>query len=194
MFEGAVDGSAARPRGARTLTADELRAACDPTALPFASMVELTPLDGLIGQERAQSATTFGIAMWHPGYNLFVLGPARTGKTSAMRQCARADGGRRAGPGGLLLRVQLRRSRPADVDRAPGWPRLEAGAPRRGVQDPRAACVRDRGVRAAARTHPGGFRRAAARASGTAGSPRALRRLRGGPGCGGVRDRARTKG
>ena len=86
MFQQAVDRPVGPARGARALEAEELRAVCDPTALPFGSTTELAPLDGLIGQERAQSATAFGIAMRHPGYNLFVLGPTRTGKTSAMRQ------------------------------------------------------------------------------------------------------------
>ena len=71
---------------ARRLTAEELRAVCDPGSLPFASTAELLPLDGMIGRERAVGATAFGIAMKRVGYNLFVLGPARTGKTSTMRR------------------------------------------------------------------------------------------------------------
>ena len=71
---------------ARRLTAQELRAVCDPASLPFASTAELPPLDGMIGQERAVSATAFGIGMKRAGYNLFVLGPARTGKASTMRR------------------------------------------------------------------------------------------------------------
>ena len=43
-------------------------------------------MDGLIGQERAATATAFGVGMRHAGYNLFVLGPARTGKTSSMKR------------------------------------------------------------------------------------------------------------
>jgi lon-related putative ATP-dependent protease len=40
----------------------------------------------MIGQERAVAATAFGIAMRRAGYNLFVLGPPRTGKTTSMRR------------------------------------------------------------------------------------------------------------
>ncbi|HXJ34071.1 MAG TPA: Lon-like protease helical domain-containing protein [Candidatus Eisenbacteria bacterium] len=40
----------------------------------------------MIGQERAARATRFGIGMRHEGYNLFVLGPAATGKTRTMRR------------------------------------------------------------------------------------------------------------
>ena len=71
---------------ARRLKPEELRAVCDPARLPFRSTEELPALDGMIGQERALSATTFGIAVKHRGYNLFVLGPTRTGKTTTMRR------------------------------------------------------------------------------------------------------------
>jgi hypothetical protein len=58
----------------RRLKAEELRATCDPATLPFRSTAALEPLHGLIGQERALEATTFGIGMRPGGYNLFVLG------------------------------------------------------------------------------------------------------------------------
>jgi lon-related putative ATP-dependent protease len=68
------------------LKADQLRASCDPAALPFHSTAELEPLHGLIGQQRALDATTFGIGMKRGGYNLFVLGAPATGKTTSMRR------------------------------------------------------------------------------------------------------------
>jgi lon-related putative ATP-dependent protease len=71
---------------ARRLKAEDLRALCDAALLPFASTAELAPLDGMIGQERAVGATAFGIGMKHHGYNLFVLGPAATGKSRTMRR------------------------------------------------------------------------------------------------------------
>ena len=71
---------------ARRLRPEELRAVCDPGRLGFPSTAELPPLDGMIGQERAQSATAFGIGMRRVGYNFFVLGPARTGKATTMRR------------------------------------------------------------------------------------------------------------
>jgi lon-related putative ATP-dependent protease len=69
---------------ARELDPQQLRAVCDAVSLPFRSTEELSPLDGMIGQDRALAATTFGVGMKHPGYNFFVLGPAATGKTTAM--------------------------------------------------------------------------------------------------------------
>jgi len=70
----------------RRLKAEELRATCDPATLPFRSTAELEPLPGLIGQQRALDATTFGIGMKPAGYNLFVLGAPATGKTTSMRR------------------------------------------------------------------------------------------------------------
>jgi lon-related putative ATP-dependent protease len=71
---------------ARSLEPAELRAVCDPATLRFRSTAELPPLEGMIGQERAVAATSFGIAMRRAGYNLFVLGPPRTGKATTMRR------------------------------------------------------------------------------------------------------------
>jgi len=71
---------------AHRLKPQELRAVCDPATLPFRSTAELSPLDGMIGQDRAVSATGFGIGMKHAGYNLFVLGPTASGKTTIMRR------------------------------------------------------------------------------------------------------------
>jgi lon-related putative ATP-dependent protease len=68
------------------LKAEELRATCDPASLPFRSTAELAPFEGLIGQERALNATTFGIGMKRGGYNMFVLGLPATGKTTSMRR------------------------------------------------------------------------------------------------------------
>ncbi len=68
------------------LKSDELRAGCDPKGLPFGSTEELPSIDSMIGQDRAMSATTFGIGMRHTGYNLFVLGPSATGKSTTMRR------------------------------------------------------------------------------------------------------------
>jgi lon-related putative ATP-dependent protease len=70
---------------ARRLRSEELRTVCDPATLPFRSTAELTPLEHLIGQDRAVGATEFGIGMKQSGYNLFVLGPPATGKTTTIR-------------------------------------------------------------------------------------------------------------
>ena len=71
---------------ARVLAPQALRRTCDPASLGFASTGDLPALDGMIGQDRAVSATTFGIGIRHRGYNLFVIGPPRTGKASTMKR------------------------------------------------------------------------------------------------------------
>ena len=43
---------------------------------------DVTLLEGVIGQDRAVKSMEFGLSMEAPGYNIFVLGPQGTGKTT----------------------------------------------------------------------------------------------------------------
>ena len=61
----------------------------DPEGLGFEQTGELTPLDETIGQERAVEALEFGLHMKGPGFNLYVAGPAGTGKASLVRRMVR---------------------------------------------------------------------------------------------------------
>ncbi|MFH1147239.1 MAG: ATP-binding protein [Pseudomonadota bacterium] len=59
---------------------DQLRHSIDPETLEFSSTNEIPPLkNGVIGQERAVNALTFGIHMSDLDYNIYVAGPAGTG-------------------------------------------------------------------------------------------------------------------
>ena len=58
---------------------------CNSEAFGFQCTDELTPLDRLIGQDRAEEALRFGLEVDKPGYNLFVTGLTGTGKTSAIK-------------------------------------------------------------------------------------------------------------
>ena len=69
---------------------DKLRWSCDPDSLPFQSTDELKPLQGLLGQERAQKALILGTEMMAPGYNIFVCGLTGTGRLTAVRQILEA--------------------------------------------------------------------------------------------------------
>ncbi|MDR2637764.1 MAG: AAA family ATPase [Zoogloeaceae bacterium] len=51
-----------------------LRRLAFPAPPGFASTAELEPLSFALGQERAEEALAFGLAMAHPGYNIFVMG------------------------------------------------------------------------------------------------------------------------
>ncbi|NGZ96620.1 MAG: ATP-dependent protease [Nitrospira sp. WS110] len=58
----------------------------DPGQLGFEDTGELEPLTEIIGQERAVEALEFGLNMNSPGFNLYVSGPAGTGKGTVVRQ------------------------------------------------------------------------------------------------------------
>jgi predicted ATP-dependent protease len=68
------------------LAAEQLRAICDPATLPFQTTAELDDLPGGLGQARAEEALDFGLSIQQPGYNVFVMGTAGTGRhASTMR-------------------------------------------------------------------------------------------------------------
>ena len=58
---------------------EQLRRHVDPTQLPLTT-AEVPPLEGTIGQPRAVDAIAFGLEINSPGYNLFVAGPAGSGR------------------------------------------------------------------------------------------------------------------
>lgn len=67
------------------LTPDQLYRRCDPDELGFETTAEVPPLDGTVGQERAQRSLAFGLDVRADGYNMFVAGPTGTGRTSTLR-------------------------------------------------------------------------------------------------------------
>jgi len=70
----------------RELSPEELRRTCDPQQFPFKSTAELSELSEIIGQERATRAIDFGIEIPYPGYNIYALGPAGSGRTSIIKE------------------------------------------------------------------------------------------------------------
>lgn len=68
------------------LDAGQMRRRTSPGSLRFETTAELEEIDDIIGQERALEAIRLGIGIRRPGYNLFVLGPAGTGKHTAVRR------------------------------------------------------------------------------------------------------------
>jgi lon-related putative ATP-dependent protease len=71
------------------LPAERLFTPCDTTHFQFTTTADLDELTEVIGQERALAAVRFGIGIHREGYNLYVLGPPGTGKTTAVRQYLR---------------------------------------------------------------------------------------------------------
>jgi lon-related putative ATP-dependent protease len=79
---GQVTTVAARPQA---LEASELRRTVDPATLGFKTTEELHPITGLIGQDRALKAIQFGANIKSHDFNIFVLGPPASGKTTAVK-------------------------------------------------------------------------------------------------------------
>jgi lon-related putative ATP-dependent protease len=68
------------------LSADRVRNACDPGVFDFVSTNDITPLQSIVGQERAIKALEFGLDMRRPGFNIFVSGQPGTGKAHAVQR------------------------------------------------------------------------------------------------------------
>jgi len=78
----------------KALKPDALRHGIEAKSLGFTTTDDLDPTVGLIGQERALSAIRFGAGIKQPDFNLFVLGPPGSGKTTAVKNYlqTKADG------------------------------------------------------------------------------------------------------
>jgi lon-related putative ATP-dependent protease len=74
----------------QALDAGQLCRRCDPATLPFETVAELDPPTGILGQDRAVEAISLAIQMRRKGYNLFVYGPAGTGRHSRVTELVRA--------------------------------------------------------------------------------------------------------
>jgi len=68
----------------------KLRWVCDPASLGIESTAELALAAEPIGQERAVAAVDFGATITSEGYNIFVLGPVGSGRTTLTRQMLEA--------------------------------------------------------------------------------------------------------
>ena len=69
----------------RELTAEQVRKSCEPSVFDCESTEELEAAESIIGQDRAISALRFGLNILKPGFNIYVSGPAGTGRTTAIK-------------------------------------------------------------------------------------------------------------
>jgi lon-related putative ATP-dependent protease len=69
----------------RELSIDQLRLEFDSTLLRCETTEELSPLEGIIGQERAVRALRFGLDIKEKGFNIYAAGIPGTGKTTAVQ-------------------------------------------------------------------------------------------------------------
>jgi lon-related putative ATP-dependent protease len=70
----------------REVAAEALRWTLDPKKLSFKTTDELKPLSEIIGQKRGVDAFRFGAGMNSAGYNIFVTGPAGTGRLATVKK------------------------------------------------------------------------------------------------------------
>lgn len=67
------------------LSANETYKRCDDKKFDFETTLEIPPLTGTIGQERAIAALDFGLNLYAKGFNIYALGAQGTGKMRAIR-------------------------------------------------------------------------------------------------------------
>src|SRR5256885_4216248 len=67
------------------LPPEKLRFECPPGKVECKTSQELSPLEGIVGQDRALKALVFGVEMKAKGFNIFAAGPPVTGKRPATR-------------------------------------------------------------------------------------------------------------
>lgn len=67
------------------LNAAQVRRIVEPDTLAFTTTRDLEPISGLIGQERALKAIHFGADIKAHDFNMFVLGPPASGKSTAVK-------------------------------------------------------------------------------------------------------------
>ena len=67
------------------LPPEKLRKECDPNVMRCKTTQELTPLQEIIGQERAVRALKFGLGIRDQGFNIYVAGYPGTGRKTAVK-------------------------------------------------------------------------------------------------------------
>jgi predicted ATP-dependent protease len=83
------------PAAVRELTASEVTVQIEPASLGFETSDELEPLEGIVGQPRAQKSLDLGLGVRHPNYHVYVAGLTGTDRLNLIRRAIqeRLDGG-----------------------------------------------------------------------------------------------------
>jgi predicted ATP-dependent protease len=124
--------------GAQELDAGALRRTCGTDALGFRSTEEVEPLDGTVGQARANAAISFGLEAEMAGYNIFATDPVGVGKRTALKAQLGAHARRRPAPGDWVYVHNFREPRrPTAIALDSGRGDALAGDMRRFLDDAR---------------------------------------------------------
>jgi len=75
-----------KPTKHEELRPEDLRWNCDPDIFEFDSTIDLEPMEGIIGQERALKAIRLGVDLRSPGYNIFIAGLSGSGKATTVKK------------------------------------------------------------------------------------------------------------
>ncbi len=67
------------------LLPEQLRWTCPESLIEAETTEGITPIEGIIGQDRAIDAIKLGVELFSPGYNIFVCGLAGTGKATTIK-------------------------------------------------------------------------------------------------------------
>lgn len=73
------------------LPVEKLRNLCDPDLMHCESTKDLTPINEIIGQERAVRALKFGLGIKNNGFNMYVAGYPGTGRKSTVKSFVEAQ-------------------------------------------------------------------------------------------------------
>ena len=75
-----------RAKKYREVPIEKLRWRLDPASLPFKTTNDLEPLKEIVGQRRGLEALKFAVGVGKKGYNVFVTGPAGTGRMTTVKK------------------------------------------------------------------------------------------------------------
>lgn len=70
----------------KELKPEDLRWKCNPDVFEFTSTLDIEPIEGILGQERALKALKLGVELRSPGYNIFIAGLSGSGKATSVKQ------------------------------------------------------------------------------------------------------------
>jgi len=82
----------------KELSFKELKRSCDLSKLEWETTEDFSPVEEVIGQERAIKAIEFGLNIEAPGYNVYVTGMSDTGRTSTVREILKKFSSRKRVP------------------------------------------------------------------------------------------------